>query len=171
MVSIMLIRIATEADVKAIAEVHTRSWQAIYRGHFPDEYLDNIDVDQRARNWREVANEGIGDLAVLDGDDGICGFLHLAPSRDSDAKAALEVTAIYLSPGIWRQGQGQRLMSWALQRSRERGFRRVTLWVLDSNQQARNFYETVGFRWDGTSKTAKLENGFEFTELRFANEL
>ncbi len=44
-----MIRVADARDIESIADVHVRSWQAIYRGHMPDSYLD-------PSNWRQ----GIG---------------------------------------------------------------------------------------------------------------
>jgi hypothetical protein len=33
------------------------------------------------------------------------------------------------------------------------GYREVTLWVLDTDERARRFYEAGGWRTDGTSRT------------------
>lgn len=164
----MQIRKAKPGDAKDIAEVHTRSWQAVYRGQFPDEYLDNIDVDRRTQLWRKLAGKESDDLVVMEENGEIVGFLHLAESRDDDAPPLTEeVTSVYFLAERWRKGGGRQLMEWALERSRQRDAERVTLWVLDQNQRARQFYEAMGFVFDGSEKKGQLRGGFEFTEVRY----
>lgn len=41
------VREAGADDVEAIAHVHVASWQAAYRGVFPDEHLDDLSTDDR----------------------------------------------------------------------------------------------------------------------------
>ena len=44
------------------------------------------------------------------------------------------------------------MMQTALKALQEMGFLSVMLWVLDSNRAAIDFYESQGFRYDGTMK-------------------
>ena len=46
------------------------------------------------------------------------------------------------------------------------GFGSVKVWVLETNQRARSFYEKFGFKTDGLSKTEKRED-FELREIRY----
>ena len=168
----MRIRRATQNDAEAIATIHTASWQAIYRGHFPDDYLDNIDVQRRSETWRKIAQEASDELVVVEDGDSIVGFLHLAGSRDHDAEPLTdEITSIYLVPGCWRKGYGRTLVDWAYGRSRARGASRITLWALEANGQARQFYDTMGFQFRGKKKSDRLKDGFEFTEVRYEYDL
>ena len=164
----MRIRKATADDAQDIARVHTHSWQAIYRGHFPEDYLDNIDVDRRTRLWRKLAGEESDDVVVVVENGEIVGFLHLTESRDEDSPPATdEVTSIYLLPECWRKGFGRALLEWAIGRSQSRGAAGITLWVLDGNQRARQFYEGMGFVFGGVKRKEKLPGGFGFTEVRY----
>lgn len=62
-------------------------------------------------------------------------------------------------------------METCLDRARQRGFARVTLWVLDSNQRARRFYEKAGFTTDGASKTETVAPGVVLEEVRYCRDL
>ena len=59
---------------------------------------------------------------------------------------------IYISPGYWRKGIGKGLVEEAERILRSRRYEDVILWVLEGNQQARWFYEAMGFCLDGESK-------------------
>ena len=50
----MTIREAELCDARGIAEVHVRSWQAVYAGIVPDEDLARLSVDQRHEFWRHI---------------------------------------------------------------------------------------------------------------------
>ena len=108
-----LIRAATTRDAARIAEVHVRSWQATYRGHMPQEYLDGLDPADRLPRWQQRLTEPAGDeVLVADGQDGVCGFSSFGPTRDEDDDPGQvgEVRAIYLMPAVIGTGIGRLLM-------------------------------------------------------------
>lgn len=166
----MEIRPATPADARVIAEVHVSSWQAAYVGQVPQDFLDGLSVETRELAWRDLLATTswpeTGAL-VLVGDDLVMGFCHVGASRDEDsADLTGEVTAIYLRPEAWSAGWGRRLMEEALSRLREASFREATLWVLETNDRARRFYEAGGWRHDGTIKIDD-RGTFVLRELRY----
>ena len=48
---------------------------------------------------------------------------------------------------------------------KNRGYKKVTLWVLEENFNARKFYEKMGFKHDGTKKEITI--GKKLMELRY----
>lgn len=169
----MNVRRAVPLDADKIAEVHVKSWQSAYQGLLPDAYLANLSVERRTRMWRQIlADEGVVVFVTTDPDSGIVGFSCLQASRDSDAPEGVgEITAIYLLPTHWGRGLGRALMSSTLRGARERNYRRVTLWVLDSNVRARRFYENAGFVKDGAEKTETLPGSILLQEVRYGMDL
>jgi GNAT superfamily N-acetyltransferase len=143
-----------------------------YRGQLPDALLDSLSVDQRTRWWGEgwwgedLARRG---LLVAETDDAILGFVAAGPSRDDHATQATgEVYAIYAEPDEWGHGIGRHLMERALDELRSAGFTQATLWVVESNQRARDFYEMGGWHADGSRRTEQLQGGgAEAMELRY----
>jgi GNAT superfamily N-acetyltransferase len=168
------IRPARVDDAAQIAEIHVRSWQEGYRGLIPQDYLDGLDpaarVDSRRRSLQEADLPRSGTLVAAD-DGRVVGFAHLGPARDEGAGAAAgEVWAIYLSPDVWGKGYGRELMSVALGQLAQAGYQQATLWVLDSNARARQFYEAAGFHADGAAKVDE-SRGFPLTEIRYRRSL
>jgi ribosomal protein S18 acetylase RimI-like enzyme len=171
----VLIRPAVPADAEGVAGVHVASWQGAYRGAFPDEVLDGADLAaNRLRLWQRLLGQpGPRDVNLVAEDPGgrPLGLLHGRPSRDDDAGPDTgEVVAIYASPDAWGTGVGRELMTAGLDRLRAAGFADVTLWVLDSNDRARRFYERAGFGPDGAEKDDVMA-GTAIREVRYRRAL
>jgi ribosomal protein S18 acetylase RimI-like enzyme len=156
----MRIREAEPKDAQAIAEVHVRSWQAAYRGQLTDEYLDGLSVEERLEQHRRSLEQPRAEWRtwVADHEGTVTGFAVTGPSEDADAEPSTgEVYAIYLEPDRVGTGLGRELFEHAVADLRERGFSVVTLWVLESNERARRFYEVAGWRADGTQTNERVD--------------
>lgn len=165
------IRSATLADAPTLAEVHVRSWQWAYRGQLPDAYLDRLSdtLERRvAARQAELANLPPDDRWWVAEQAGqIIGFAITQPSRDDDAPPyTAEVSLIYLLQEAAGKGIGRALFAHAVADLRQRGYRQATLWVLESNERARRFYEAAGWRPDGASK-AEERPGALLREVRY----
>jgi GNAT superfamily N-acetyltransferase len=144
-----------------------RSWQSIYRGHFPDEYLDSLSIEQRATNWTRILADPSQSIAVYEELPGLVGFVCIGPSRDADAIPETgELSSIYLDPGVWRRGIGTLLIHWAMAEASSKGWVKMTLWVLKGNAQAQAVYERSGWRADGVVK-AEPFLGDTMEEIRY----
>ncbi|HEY3209439.1 MAG TPA: GNAT family N-acetyltransferase [Actinomycetota bacterium] len=167
-----LIRAATEADARAIAEIHVGGWLWAYRGLVPDGLLDSLSVDRREEGWRRgFADHRPGRAVfVAERDARAIGFVACGRSMDDDAaKGCGEVYAIYIEHEVQGTGVGRALLARAVQHLREYGFRQATLWVLANNDRTRRFYEVAGWRPDGTEKTDEW-HGFPLREARYRIE-
>ena len=140
------IRFAKESDAETIANIHVASWQKIYRGHIQDAILDGLSVSTRTQQWHALIKQGVK-IFVIEHRQQIMGFASICPARDADMqpKQCGEISAIYLHPKLWRQGLGKKLCTAAIAELGVMGFTQVILWVLESNIQARRFYEKLGF--------------------------
>jgi ribosomal protein S18 acetylase RimI-like enzyme len=147
------IRAAAPTDADSIARIHVAAWHTTYRGLIADELLANLDVAKNEQRLREIT-EGIPpQLFVLEDQDDVLGFCHIAPAGDDDTDDKTgEIIALYLSPSSAGRGYGRRLCEHALQQLKERGFSDAVLWVLRDNHPARAFYERLGFILDGAHK-------------------
>jgi L-amino acid N-acyltransferase YncA len=165
----VVVRPAWIDDADIIAYVHVRAWQVAYRGHMPDHFLDKLDVRERAMAWRAtLAKPGQYVLVSETAPGRIGGFVSLVASRDADAAPLTgEIAAIYVDPDQVRRGVGSALISAALARSRELGFRCVTLWVLSANTPARAFYEHCGFVVEGKNRKDDRWSDFTLHEVRY----
>lgn len=169
----MRLRRAEPADAPAVAEVHVRTWQAAYPGLIPQDYLDALRPEDRLGQWEQALGAAPWPAVVVAEDDGrVVGFTSFGPSRDEDADPAEvgEVQTVYLDPAHWGHGDGAELLGAAVDELRRAGFRRATLWVLDTNARARGFYEHLGWQADGA--TMRHDWGaFVATDVRYARAL
>jgi ribosomal protein S18 acetylase RimI-like enzyme len=135
-----MIRVATLADARAIAQVHVASWRAGYRGLVPDAYLERLSVDERAAMWETILRDGETTVLVAGDGERIDGFVAFHAARG-------EIGALYVDPPRFRAGIGTALLSAAHERLGDKPA--VALWVLDGNHAARAFYERHGYEPDG----------------------
>ena len=156
-------------DAREIAEVHVHSWQAAYRGQVPDSYLEGLSVAKRELMWAEILKEQMGGVLVAEDEARIVGFASFGPVRDKGEDRLLtgEIYTIYVLEDSWNLGIGRTLMENSLTALERNGFSSVKVWVLETNQRARSFYEKFGFKTDGLRKTEKLED-FEMREIRYS---
>jgi RimJ/RimL family protein N-acetyltransferase len=170
------VRPATLADAEAIAQVHVATWQAAYAGLLPPNYLAamSTSVDQRADRWRTTLADADATVLVVDADDvgaALAGFVHVGPSRDEGASDDTgELHSIYVDPAHWTTGLGSALHDAGLAALHAGQHQRATLWVLDTNQRARAFYERHGWSRDGNTKRAEIGDVM-VTEVRYTTQL
>ena len=163
------VRTAQPVDARAIAEVHVAAWREAYRGHLPDRYLRRLSVAERARSWRSRIAGKRADECVLVAVRGrsVVGFASGGPTRDGDddPKRVGEVYAVYVTPGEWGRGGGRALLSATTTSLVALGFDAASLWVLETNDRARAFYEHHGWQHDGSTKRERF--GEPVTEVRY----
>ena len=156
-----------------MGRVHVLSWQAAYPGLIRQEYLDGLDVEQRAEYWRRVVSRPQhAPLLVAVAGDELVGFTGFGPVRDGDPKppAVGELYGIDVRPDWWGRGVGGALLAAVHTGLAEHGYRSAVLWVLPGNRRARAVYEHYGWRHDGGNRTAEV---FEVTvpEIRYRRRL
>jgi ribosomal protein S18 acetylase RimI-like enzyme len=167
----MDIRRARANDAPALARVHVDSWRAAYRGLVPDSYLRRFTYEWREGCFHEALATGTEETYVVRRDVEIVALLTIGAARDPDLDVCRtgEIWGIYVSPDYWRKGIGRRLAEEAERILRSRGYEGAVLWVLEANQQARRFYEAMGFSPDGQSKD--IDWGTVLKAVRYAKAL
>ena len=91
----MLLRVAQPADAVAVARMHVRSWQASHRGLLPDEYLDALRPEDRARRYTlgDLAPDRPATIVAIERGT-IGGFATSGPSRDDGQQEGGELFAL-----------------------------------------------------------------------------
>ena len=166
----MSIRLAIPEDASGIAEVHVAAWRAAYKGHMPDDFLNNLTVEQKTTAWRRALQESSpGTTVVWEQQQHIVGFCVYGPSRDPDASANTtgELVAINFHPDYWRRGFGTVMCRHVIDESEKRNWGSLTLWVLKENLPARRFYECLSFLPDGKEKCDTKLTGSPLHEVRY----
>ena len=162
----MTLRRATPADAAAVGHIHVESWNVAYRGIMPDEVIARTNLAYRTPFWAERIARRDWPVFVLEEAGEVVGFCHLVPTPDPDDDTTKvgHIPSIHVLPGLRGKGRGRALLDRATAEFRRRGFREVTLWVLEGNTAARRFYEKVGFHADGGRKT---HPGTDVQEVRY----
>ena len=167
------IRSAGVDDAEAIAAVHNASLQASYRPLIPERIahlvLDPPEVAPRIPGWRRCLEKPRVSTTLLACDDReVVGFCTLRAAPGDDAGTATgEIWALFVRPSHWRRGIGGLLCARSLADARARGFSGVDLWELESNEHARRFFHSMGFRADGETRIFLEHAGVSLRELRY----
>ncbi len=144
----MIIRKATSADARQIAEIVVEDWKKAYRGIIDNDYLDSMSVE--ARYQIELQRYQIYMVAAVE--EEILGFTwnEIADSEDSDC----EIIALYVRYAKRKSGIGRMLFQHSVDFFRASGKKRMIIWCLKENAEARRFYEKMGGEVykDGTHK-------------------
>jgi ribosomal protein S18 acetylase RimI-like enzyme len=152
------IRLAKLEDAEAIALVHIRSWQKMYREFIPEIILKNLSLPERTQQWADLIKQDVKVL-VIEMNECIAGFASICAFRDEHIDSSMgEISAIYMHPDYWRMGFGRRLCMAAIAELKKQNYKTVGLWVLEANVQACQFYEALGFE---TTTITKLEEFYE----------
>lgn len=170
------IRPAKLGDAPHIAKIHMETWQHTYRGQVPDAFLDNLPstLGERTKKWQETLRKRQRGMRVFVAEIGgkIIGFCIVNPCRDDDMdqKEVGELGAIYIDARFMNRGVGSALLKEALDFLKVAGFSRATLWVLDTNEKARRWYESKGWTVEGGTKVDD-RGDVKLHEVRYHIEL
>lgn len=160
------IKYAKITDSDILGQIHSQSWKAAYKNIIPDEILNNITAEKRAKFFEKAIADGLEEDAIIYQDDTALGLICIGKCRDLNLDNSFgEIWGIYLLPEYWNLGIGSRLMNWGINELRNKGYSKIALWVLEDNLNAIKFYEKHGFKFDGTIKEIFI--GKNLNECRY----
>ena len=195
----LTIRTGSAADAAAIIAMRSESWPAAYRGLLPEELVSRVagDRDEERVRWSFfsgaittlVAEETPGggpEGEVPGGRAGpggaagpgwqAVGYAAFGAERDPAGRPGAgpeagpaELYAIYVVPARWSAGVGRQLLAAVLAQAGGRGYRSISLWVLEGNDRARRFYERAGFSPAGERQAPQWLGGA--AEIRYRRPL
>ena len=149
------IRSAEPGDEKDLAYIQTESWKDAFAQILDADTLQRMTEPARAEKMYRSSleeGEGHGYILTLDG-RGHC-IAWWDEARDPDMKGKAELFCIHSLPENRRKGFGSRMMDHVLHEVKTEGYTEIVLWVFTGNKRARAFYEALGFRPAGRTKTA-----------------
>ncbi len=134
----IIIRNAEKEDVGQIAEILVEDWKKAYRGIIDSDFLDSMDADQRY----EIESKRYQKYVVATDGNEILGYAWLEMTGDEAADC--EVIALYVRYSKRNNGIGKRLLQYAMRCFRDAGKKKMIIWCLKENDEARKFYERAG---------------------------
>ena len=164
----VLVRTATPADAEAMARVHDRSYRTFYRGILPDEALTRRTVEERAAEWRDTIESGVGVASAVLIGGAIVGVSFAFEDRsDEFASPTGNLTTLFIDPDHIRTGRGRDLLEAAVGWFRARGHTSAVLWCLEENERARRFYEAQGWSLDPSALPRQIGPYKDVREVRY----
>jgi GNAT superfamily N-acetyltransferase len=149
---VIRLRPAKPSDARAIARIHVETWRTTYPGVLPDHALIDMNVDGKARSWRNMLEQPSTAGSVLvaeDREDSVTiGFASACRNRHAMLPFAGEVQTLYVLPDWQERGVGRLLLEGCFGALRKHGLESAMVWVLADNP-ARFFYERMGGRRAG----------------------
>ena len=152
----MKIRKINIDDAGGIAKVHVDTWKACYKGIVPDNYLDSLNVEKKAKDWRAGLQKGLDEGFVAQMEDEIIGWVTFGKNRDNQSDHIFELYGLYVQPTYWGTEVGFTLFNKAIKHLKLNFPKKITLWVLEDNFRARAFYEKNGFKLNQTQKEIEI---------------
>jgi GNAT superfamily N-acetyltransferase len=138
----VVVRAAKEQDANAIAHVHIQSWLTTYSGIVPENYLATLNEAERVLLWQDWLTRDIH-VHVAEQDGELVGFISGGQIREPLRQYDAELFAIYLLDRAQGQGLGTVLLHKLAESLAAKGFKGMTVWVLEQNP-ATHFYEKSG---------------------------
>ncbi|MGC3944288.1 MAG: GNAT family N-acetyltransferase [Chryseolinea sp.] len=140
-----ILRPATANDTATIAALHAASWIIAYRGLLSDEYLDNDLAGERIAYWsKKLPALSSREFIILatDDKDQATGFIAVMDQPEVGYSALVD--NLHVRPDLKGNGIGKKLMQHAARVLLDSGRTSYYLWVLNGNEPACRFYESIG---------------------------
>ncbi len=148
------IRLATAADVDALARVSRLAYAATYPDIVPPDVLAEW-IESAASTWQKGFDQQEPDSPwrpwVASRAGTIVGYATTSPGKDwwlPPIEGSGELTNLYLDPDVIGSGVGSALYDHAVTDVRARGFNPFVLWAFRDNERARRFYGSKGLTID-----------------------
>ena len=134
----MIIRKATRDDSRQIAEIVVEDWKIAYRGIIDSDYLNSMSVEERYQV--ELQRYHIYTVAVIGKE--ILGFAWNEMTDDETSDC--EIVALYVRYAKRKSGIGRILFQNSIELFKASGKKKMIVWCLKENCEARKFYEKMG---------------------------
>lgn len=130
-------------DLASIQKITTVSWNETYRGIVPNEFLDELFINEEDRiNKLTNKYEEIKDnYLVLDIESNVVGFVKYGKSNEYENYG--EIYALYILKEYQGYGYGKLLVNEAIKNIKDMGYNKMIISCLEGNK-ANDFYKHIG---------------------------
>ena len=144
------IRLATEADLPEIAEIHLKGWLLAYGAFMPADQLEAMQPERRLPLWRDWLSDPQKLILVCSLGERLDGFVLGGPVKDHDitdggslAGFDCEIYSLHCRAETQGKGLGRALITAAAAHWAKEGRQALILWAYADNAY-RKFYERIG---------------------------
>ena len=164
------IRKANPEDYADIATIHFKSWHAAYLGLLPASYININDKNtlcKKKKMWQGLmAHPDVIVWVAYDAHHNNLGFIGYFTNHKD-----YEITTLYVLPDYQGLGIGTQLMTASLQALLESHINaHFSLWVLEANVAAIDFYQKFGFVGNG-EKSEECYKSMQIIDIKMVRKL
>ena len=143
-----IIRKKERRDCADVAHVVTVAWNETYKGIVPDDFLNNLYVNEseRAINSYNKFNEEDNHQFVLEVDNKVVGFVKVGTTDETDYENCGELHAMYIINGYKGYGYGKKLLEAGIKELKNMGFDKMVIGCLVGNP-SNDFYKHIGGKY------------------------
>lgn len=146
------IRPACISDAGLMSSIYIASWASTYRGILPDTYLSAKLSCASEKIRKMVAADASGHYLILK-EGTACGIFSAGPGDGSEFGCrCYELRGLYLHPAYQGCGLGRLAVKYVVDLGRASGSNLLSVWVLEANTGAVEFYSKCGFTADGGAR-------------------
>lgn len=156
-----------------MANVHIASWRETYPGMLPEPMLARMSIAEEAIRWQRMLDRprawGGAISFVADQLGSVVGYGSCSDQRSrvlQERGFTGEISELYVLRIAQRQGVGSSLMRAMAEALLERGRQGMSLWVLEQNKAARQFYECLGGTAIAEKRAGLMEVAYGWADLR-----
>lgn len=158
-------------DADTLASINSKSAQRGYKGIIPDDFLkDKFSYERLKKRIFKELDEGSTISCIIYSNDTPAGMLTIAEDDYKQGDSSeICLWRIYLLPEYWGQHIAGEFIAWITEELKRKGYKKLTLWVVEENTRARKFYEKSGFIHEGEIRI--INPGRELKEYRYVKYL
>ena len=175
----------TDEHFRAMSRIHALGWRDTYADAVPAEWMtENVTDERWVPFFREDHRLGRCHGLLLYRGDVPVSCINYGPARTENYNAGSassfpnedyqgwgEIISVYTHPDHRGKGYGGALFDEAVRRLKADGFSSAFVFVLRENEGGRRFYESHGFRWDGTHADIPFPPDAVCVDLRYTKIL
>lgn len=142
----LMLRPAVIGDAPTLAYIQTQAWKAAFGDILSSDALAQASNLEEAQAMHEyVLEHQLAHVSLQCVDGNPQGMTAWSGNRDNLGVDTAELICIHSLPQFWGQGYGSHMIQHVLKEAKNAGYDRLVLWVFESNERARRFYEKHGF--------------------------
>ena len=175
----------TDEHFSDMSRIHALGWRDTYADAVPAEWMaENVTDERWVPFFREDHRLGRCHGLLLYRGDVPVSCINYGPARTENYNAGSassfpnedyqgwgEIISFYTHPDHRGKGYGGALFDEAVRRLKADGFPSAFVFVLRENEGGRRFYESHGFRWDGTHADIPFPPDAVCVDLRYTKIL
>lgn len=163
-----MIRALNKADYEAVINIVNENWRTVYSGYVDPSLLSDDGCRKRAFELKKDFTSHRFEEYVWEENGSAVALLSLGRTADTDKTNAYELWRIYTAQNMQGKGIGSKLLNFADEQAKQKGYTEMLIWAFQENTIAITFYQKHGFKID---RTEFLEEPYHAYGVRMIKEL